>query len=354
MNSRFDTMPNNAVVADEGVPDHIVIWLDAGIGDHKKYHHLKDAFSSTADPTHPNPVPLVDADYDEILRTVGPRIVRFEGVTTLLAVFTDVDACIRCIQENQGKRIFFITSGSLGKLAVPMILPQFKNTFTDPVTNQPYRSIYVFCHHVESNSEWMIDYVDYIHAFDFDADVLARLTYDTAEYFRTAAIRLLAAHPSDDHSAYHRLSWAHQLYQRHEQLGDFSMRRKLEEVNQLLDTIQQRLAALVWPRRLNGSLISCSLDVFALLFAFSIFCLMRRWIYVCMLFALETSIRQGMNARVILPFLSFCVIGVDLPITCWTRRQAFSKSWVIRCFSSLSVWLLCTSICWFLPACRRL
>lgn len=240
-------MANNAVVADEGVPNHIVIWLDVGIGNHEKYHHLKHAFSSTADPTDPNPVPLVDADYDEILRAVGPRIVRFEGVETLLAAFTDIDPCIQCVQENQSKRIFFITSGSLGEIVVPMLLPQFSHAFTDPVTKQPHSSIYVFCHNVALHSEWMIDYVDYIQAFDFDADVLARLTYDTAEYFQTAAIRLLEVHPPDDHSVYHRLTWAHQLYQRHEKLGDFSMRRKLEEVTRLLAPVEQRLQRLAAP-----------------------------------------------------------------------------------------------------------
>ncbi|CAF0855761.1 unnamed protein product [Rotaria sordida] len=234
-------MPNDATVSYQENPNHMIIWLDAGIGDPARYQHLKKAFSTKTDPKNESPVELVDKDYDEILRIEGPSPVNFEGVNFLLAAFTNIASCINCFEQNQEKRIFFITSGTLGKDAVPIIIERFKETFTDPVTDEPYMSIYVFCHEISFHIDWALDYRDYIQIFNFDADLLSRMTRDMAEYFLTESKRLLEESPPNSSAAYHRLSWTHKLYDRYGKMENVSMRRELDEVNQLLEEVEEEL-----------------------------------------------------------------------------------------------------------------
>jgi hypothetical protein len=148
-------MSNDSAASDEGIPNHMIVWLDRTIGCPNEYIHLKMAFSSIADPKNPCPVKLIDKDYDELLRTVGPKSVSFEGVKFLLAAFTNAERCVAFLQENQDKRIFFITSGQMGEAVLPLIKSKCENIFIDPVTKEPYEFIYVFCHSIERQMNWM-------------------------------------------------------------------------------------------------------------------------------------------------------------------------------------------------------
>jgi len=234
-------MPNDAIAPYEEDPDHMIIWLDLHIGNHDKCIHLKQAFSTTADPKNETPVKLVDTDYDEILRNVGPTCVIFEGVRFLLAAFTNVEHCIQCFEQNQHKRIFFITSGSMGEAAVPIILNRFGQIFTDPETDEPYQSIYVFCHNIEYQMHWALEHSEYIQIFNHDADLLVRMIRDMADYFLMIGRRLLAEDPPNNAAAYHRLSWAHELYQRYSKMEHVSLNREFDEVNQLLESVEEEL-----------------------------------------------------------------------------------------------------------------
>jgi len=236
-------MPNSAIPPYQENPDHMIIWLDLTIGDPKEYIHLKSAFSSNSDPKNETPVKLVDGDYDRILRTQGPTYVNFEGVWFLLAAFTNVERCIQCFEQNQHKRIFFITSGSIGQTAVPIILERFKQTFIDPVTDKPYDSIYVFCHNVEYQMHWALEYSEYIQIFNHDADLLVRMIRDIADYFVMIGKRLLDEDPPNNAAAYHRLSWAHELYQRYSKMESVSLKKEFDELNQLLEDVEEELKA---------------------------------------------------------------------------------------------------------------
>jgi hypothetical protein len=46
------TLSDSAILEDYDykTPEHLIIWLDAHIGDPEKYHHLKKSFSSNIDP----------------------------------------------------------------------------------------------------------------------------------------------------------------------------------------------------------------------------------------------------------------------------------------------------------------
>jgi len=131
----------------------MIVWLDLHIGRRENYQRLKPAFSSIANPKSVNPIRLIDKDDDAINRTVGFEQVNFEGVKFLLVAFTNVECCVEFLQNNQDKRIFLITSGQIGRAAVPLIMEKCKNIFIDPVTNEPYQSIYVFCHDINRNDD---------------------------------------------------------------------------------------------------------------------------------------------------------------------------------------------------------
>ncbi|CAF3916875.1 unnamed protein product [Rotaria sp. Silwood2] len=234
-------MLHNTTVAYEDNPNHMIIWLDEHIGQPDRYQHLKKVFSTSADPKNETPVKLFDKDVTELLRVEGPLPVNFEDVWLLLAAFTDIERCINCFEQNQDKRIFFITSGSLGKDAVPIIIERFRETFTDPVTDQPYMYIYVFCHNISSQIDWAFEYRDYIHIFNFDADLLSRMVHDIGDYFLTEGKRLLDDSPPNNSAAYHRLNWARKLFHRYSELEKVSMKKELAEVNQLREEVEEEL-----------------------------------------------------------------------------------------------------------------
>ena len=231
-------MSNDATVSYEEEIDHILIWLDRTIGEPGAYIHLKGAFSSSSDPKHALPVKLIDSDYDGILRNSGPVEINFDGVQFLLAAFTEIEPCIECFKKFQHKRIFFIVSGSLGRTAVPQIFEACPDAFDDSLTDEKYESIYVYCHNTQYQADWICDYIGYIQIFTHDGDLLARMLRDIGNYFVMIGKRLLEDDPLDYEAAYHRLSWAHELYQRHCKLQGVSLKPEFEELNELIQNAE--------------------------------------------------------------------------------------------------------------------
>jgi hypothetical protein len=227
----------------EEIPNHMIVWLDLNIGVREDYKRLKAAFSSTTDPNHVNPVRLIDKEDDEINRAVGFEQINFEGVNFLLAAFTNVERCVDFLQENQTKKVFLITSGSMGRALLPLIKMHCKDAFTDPFTKQPCASVYVFCHEVKRQMDWMPSYPEYLAPpFDFDADLLLRMILDIAGYFVAESKRLLEE-PSPNYSAvYNRLTWAHTLYDRYRPMkNSCSIREEWAEVNQLIEKVEKKM-----------------------------------------------------------------------------------------------------------------
>ncbi|CAF1155281.1 unnamed protein product [Adineta steineri] len=239
-------MSNDANADSEEIPNHAIVWLDLNIGRREDYQRLKAAFSSTADPNHANPVRLFDRDDEEINRTVGFEQVNFEGVKFLLAAFTNVERCVKFLQDEK-RKIFLITSGQMGRAILPLIKQKCIDVFTDPITNEPCQSIYVFCHSTERNMDWMLQYYEYLAPpFTFDADLLVRMIRDIANYFVIESKHLLESDPPNYSAAYNRLTWAHTLYDRYRTMENNSLTREFTEVNNLLGNVEQQM------RRLNN------------------------------------------------------------------------------------------------------
>lgn len=233
-------MPNDATVPYDDEPEHIIIWLDAFIGESTEYIHFKKAFSSVADPKSEITVSLSDQDTTKLLCDQVPVLVNFEGVQFLLASCRNIEECIQCFERNEEKRIFFVTSGSLGRDAVPEILKRFQHVFTDPETDEPYTSIYIYCGNIKYHIDWALECRDYIQMFDHEADLLTRMTRDIAEYFLMIGKRMLNEDPPNNAAAYHRLSWANELFTRYSKRENLP-RQKFEELKQLLDYVEEEL-----------------------------------------------------------------------------------------------------------------
>ena len=219
---------------DDKKPNHMIFWLDIGIGEPKEYVHLKKAFGSNTDPSVETWTMLTDRDYERILQTGDAVSVSFEGVEFLLQAFQDEELCLKALENNRDKHIFFITSGSMGKHAVPKIIERFRSTFTDPITDKGYSSIYVFCHDIRLQMEWAGDYLEHLQMFNFDSELLERMTRDIAEYFIKRGKRL--EEDKDLKGALQRLNWAKKLWTQYDK-----MLQKINAENERTVTESQRI-----------------------------------------------------------------------------------------------------------------
>jgi hypothetical protein len=159
---------------------------------------------------------LTARDFENLLVASEPQAVMFEGVLFLLQAFDDEDKCFEAFEKYQEKRIFFISSGQMGKKVVPRILERYPRIFTDLITDRPYPSIYVFCHNIEWNLEWAMEYIEYIQMFNFDSELLERLTRDIAEYFIERYERM--RQDNNLKGALQRLHWAKRLWHQYDKM----------------------------------------------------------------------------------------------------------------------------------------
>jgi hypothetical protein len=244
---------------DREKPNHMIFWLDVTIGNPNEYVHLKKAFRSNTDPSCETFTMLTDKDYDAIIATGDAVPVTFEGVEFLLQAFNNEDACLEAfkqnedacreaLKQNEDKRIFFITSGSLGRSIVPKIIERYRHIFTDPITDKPYASVYVFCHNIEYHMEWGMNYLEYVQMFNFDSALLARMTRDIAEYFIERGKRI--RQDNDLEGALQRLNWAKKLWYQYDKMqqkfetdnsGPVRESEGSKKIDKLIDEVEEDL-----------------------------------------------------------------------------------------------------------------
>ena len=224
-------------------PNHMIIWLDQHIGRRGECTHLKKAFATNADPRHETWIKLNDPNYDGLLVIGDEMIVEFNGVRFLLHASDNEDTCVEAFERNQDKRIFFITSGSMGKPAVPRIIERYRNIFTNPTTNEAYSSVYVFCLHIENHLEWMGNYLEYVQAFNTESELLERMIRDIADYFIKRSEQILR--DGEPTSALQYLHWAKRLWHQYDKAQQgirtdiFEDVRLSEEMQNIIDKIAE-------------------------------------------------------------------------------------------------------------------
>jgi hypothetical protein len=197
---------------DYPTPDHVIIWLDDHIGKPGECKKLKKAFGSNLDPQSQTCTLLTDFDFDNLLRTSDGKNVQFAGVPFHLLAFDDPNRCYESFERHKDKHIYFITSGILGEHVIPMLIKNHKELFTDPETDKSYYSIYVFCGNTKYHYKWLYEARDYVQTFNHEADLLARMTRDVADYFVEQGER----HIQD---ALCRYKWSKKLFSRYSTMG---------------------------------------------------------------------------------------------------------------------------------------
>ncbi|CAF1490022.1 unnamed protein product [Didymodactylos carnosus] len=153
--------------------DHLTVWLDLFIGRPEESIRLKAIFQRFIQPL--NTLDQEEEAYDNPMTLLeDPRILEeLKDRVYCLKPFFEVDACLAFIRENDGKKIFFISSGTMGEKIVPQIadLPQI-------------HGIYIFCGNISYHAQgWAGNYVEHISAMlDHQDNLLIRMTKDISAY----------------------------------------------------------------------------------------------------------------------------------------------------------------------------
>ncbi|UJR34133.1 hypothetical protein I4U23_021540 [Adineta vaga] len=228
-------------IDDSEKPVHMIFWLDQAFRNPNRYLRIKEAFGSNTDPRCETWTILNEFDYNLALTDSDvEKMLALDGGQFFLRTFSTTEECLDAFKDNQDKRIFFITSGSMGRHIVPLIMKQYRHVFTDQITNDPYSSVYVYCCSIENQIAWALTYSDYIQIFNFDQTLLRRLIRDIAEYYIVSGKR--AYQYQELKRALQLLHWAKRLWKRYSELSNRyrSSYQNIREsqINKLIEEIE--------------------------------------------------------------------------------------------------------------------
>jgi hypothetical protein len=148
------------------LPNVVVIWLD-GTFEGDNYQSMKDEFNDPiASSSSPSSDPIDQKTCHETKQDLLAH-----GAPVITA--RTADEAIELIKNYPTAKIFFISSGSLGKDMVPKIVNQY----------QLIHSFYIYCFKMIKHRDWASDYLSCLQMFDHPIDLLVRLMRDISEYF---------------------------------------------------------------------------------------------------------------------------------------------------------------------------
>jgi len=190
-------------------PNHIIIWLDQYIGLSKSNTQLKSGVGEQTDPEKILPTSPIDKNIDESIQFQNNMEQNFDKIPKNLKAFSGINECLDCIGDSlhNNKKIFFITSGSMGKDIAPDIIKKYPSL----------KNIYVFCGYYKAHLEWVEDCLDQditCLMYDFHTDLLVRLLRDVAEYFISEGDTELNRDQQLAYSAIVYFNWAKLLLER--------------------------------------------------------------------------------------------------------------------------------------------
>ncbi|CAF1188950.1 unnamed protein product [Didymodactylos carnosus] len=158
-----------------------------------------------------------------------PKIlVKLQDTVYCLKPFFDVDDCLTFISENADKKIFFISSGTMGEKIVPQI-----------AECSQIHGIYIFCGNISYHATgWAMDYCDYIVSMlDHQDDLLVRLTKDIVVYLEEKGDGYLVMQEKlKARSCY---AWAIKLTLRSRQLGNKTFRDVHDRLMKKFDDVEK-------------------------------------------------------------------------------------------------------------------
>ncbi len=206
--------------------DHMTVWIDKHIGVEETYEDIKTKFDDNIQILKSNNLTEMEIDDDSIACTDPKMLENLKDEVYCLKYFSEIDKALAYIHQHPEKRIFFISSGTIGKEVVPKIvdLPQI-------------RGIYIFCGNISYHTTWARDYADYITAMlEHQDNLLERLTRDIAEYVEEKGDRHKAN--GDIIPAKNCYAWSKKLLTRGKMLGDHSLTKLFNKIDKKLEEIQ--------------------------------------------------------------------------------------------------------------------
>lgn len=223
-------------------PNIFIIWLDKHIGKPDECILLKRSFFMTMDPrTGLYERSLQKDDIDNSIQYDVRLLIQLDEVEFLFQAFEDVEKCFLTIEKNRSKRIFFITSGSKGRIIIPSLIANFPETFVHEYW------MYIFCanmnmvsapHLAAPTNTWALNFIERVLMFDHQDDVLARMILDIASYFFTEAQSFDRSNELDNAIRY--CEWSKKLYKRFETLEQRSKTKEISEIDQHIKNIEER------------------------------------------------------------------------------------------------------------------
>ena len=203
--------------------DHLIIWLDQHIGQDNVCNDLKEKLINAINITIDEPSERYEIDR-LILNTDVYSRTRDQLITV-----TTIEECLALIATHYHKKIFLITSGTLGQHLVPRVLRDY--SYVD--------KIYIFCAHIILHMDWAMDYADHILMFDFHHDLFSRVVYNIGIYYLEQGV--IFSDLDDPKSALHCLYIAKKLIMRANHIFHPSFRFSLKTVEELITTRERQL-----------------------------------------------------------------------------------------------------------------
>jgi hypothetical protein len=226
-------------------PEHLILWLDQHIGLPDECILLKTSFFLAINPTSGLYERSLNIDdIDRSIRLRVPVLVKLDQVVFMFQAFDNVEECFKVIEKRHKKqRIFFITSGSKGRIIIPSLVINFPEMFVEQYW------IYVFCANMNMTpvegvepptNSWALHFQEQVWMFDHQDPLLASMVLDIANHFFTKA-RGLDNDPGLLSAKQH-YKWSRIMYERYETMIGRNSNTKLSEIDQFISVVDQRLA----------------------------------------------------------------------------------------------------------------
>jgi hypothetical protein len=208
--------------------DHVTVWVDQYIGVKDTYKDFKSKFDNNIQVLKSHNKTEIEIDDDTMLMECSdPEMLKkLSDDCYCLKYFSEIDKALEYIRQNCNKKIFFISSGTIGREVVPQIADLAQ-----------IHGIYIFCMDISKQTDWAAEYAENISAMlVHQDDLLKRLTRDIADYLEKKGDRYKIN--NETIQAKNCYAWTKKLLIRAQNLGDAWVRKPLETIDRKLSEIQ--------------------------------------------------------------------------------------------------------------------
>jgi len=159
------------LMADQDPQKPIVIWLDGTFAEYESNVLPPTQQKFQNEITAPPSLPLSSEAISHLI--CGDNHPDRITVGKVVEIASTPDDAYRLIEKYRDRKIYFVSSGSLGSTAIPYIGTHYYNVL----------SFYVFCHSKASHVNWAFPYRHYLRMFTHPIDLLVRLMRDISVHF---------------------------------------------------------------------------------------------------------------------------------------------------------------------------